>query len=47
MFKHLIASEFLLTPLAIQEYQRRAAYAVSTYKIVFIFGIKICRWSTN
>lgn len=45
--KKIFDYEHLLTPLAVEHLINKSSTGSRTYRIVYVFGIRVAFWSTN
>ena len=47
MFRHIFDAEHLLTPLAIEHIKQRGGGGVRTYRLVYVFGLRVAFYATT
>ena len=47
MFRYIVAFEHLLTPIAIEEYRTQKVHSSQTFKMLYVFGVRVAYWSTT
>jgi len=47
MFKQMIDIEHLLTPIAIEHLIQGTTRGKRTFRIVYLFGVRVAYWSTT